>query len=150
MNSRPTCFVRAAAGLLAATAQLALAAPDKAAPAPAIVTSNAIPKSQFEIPANPQQGRDPFFPKSEHPYGYETAKPDTTAAPAITLILNGFSGTAAHRLVMVNGRTFSQGEEGDVITTSGREHVRCVEIRGESVIVQVHGETRELRFHGQR
>jgi len=92
-----------------------------------------IPLSVFVIPAEPKDGKDPFFPTSKRPYVH--SKPTSTAAPVIQpakLILNGIS----KKLAMINGRTFSEGEEGDVNTEGGRRHIRCVKIREETVTVE--------------
>jgi hypothetical protein len=58
--------------------------------------------------------------------------------------LKGFSGTPGHRLVIINNHTFAAGDEGDVITEQGRIHVRCVEIRSHSVVIEVSGKYHEL------
>jgi len=92
-----------------------------------------IPASVFVLPADPKDGKDPFFPTSKRPY--VRAMPHTTNAPAIQpvkLILNGIS----RKLAMINGRTFSEGEEGDVNTDGGRRHIRCIKIKEESVTVE--------------
>ena len=101
-----------------------------------------IPLSQFLMPADKKAGRDPFFPNSLHPYvGKQTTN---KVAPAeVTLTLNGIT---PGKLVMINGRTFSEGEEGDVKTTGGSAHVRCIKIKEDSAIVLVDGAQKELRL----
>jgi len=51
---------------------------------------------------------------------------------------------------MINGRTFSEGEEGDVNTNSGKKRVRCLKIKPDSVIVELlpEGERQELKLRG--
>ena len=59
-----------------------------------------------------------------------------TNAPAslpAKLILNGIS----RKLAMINGRTFSEGEEGDVNTENGRKHVRCIRIKEDSAMIEI-------------
>ena len=53
---------------------------------------------------------------------------------------------------MINGRTFAEGEEGDVNTNSGKKHVRCLKIKEDSVIVELlpEGERQELKLRGGR
>ena len=49
-----------------------------------------IPKSVFILPSNPKEGKDPFFPKSVHPYASAVAK-TTRAVQPVTLVLNGIT-----------------------------------------------------------
>ena len=120
---------------------------EKAAPIPARTvtsTNSEIPKSVFVIPKNPQEGRDPFFPNSMHPYGI-SEKPQLT--PAVSnLVLKGLSGPPDGRLAMINGRTFKTGEEGEVSTPAGRVTIRVVEIRSDSVVIEVGGVRHELHM----
>jgi hypothetical protein len=60
------------------------------------------------------------------------------------LTLKGISGTAGHRLVIINNHTFSEGEEGDVAVSGGRIHVRCIQITSHTVIIEAAGQRREL------
>jgi hypothetical protein len=62
------------------------------------------------------------------------------------LHLNGISGTVDRRLAIINNQTFQTNEEGEVPTNPGRARIRCVEIRADSVLVQVGGEQRVLRL----
>ena len=102
-----------------------------------------IPLSQFVMPTNPKAGRDPFFPNSMHPYASKQTTTNRAAVAEVTLSLNGIT---PGKLVMINGRTFSEGEEGDVKTTAGSRHVRCLKIKEDSAIVEMEGERRELRL----
>jgi hypothetical protein len=106
-----------------------------------------IPKSVFVIPTSPQEGKDPFFPRSTRlfPSGVvETNVP--LATPSVELRLNGISGTADRRLAIINNRTFETNEEAEVHTNQGRARIRCLEIKADSVRVQVGGEQRVLHF----
>jgi hypothetical protein len=134
-------------------AQTRTNAPSKALPA----TTNAepaqpeIPKSVFVIPTTPQEGKDPFFPRSTRLFGSVALKTNMPAAAfALELRLNGISGTADHRLAIINNQTFEANEEGGVPVNSGRVRVRCLEIRADSVLVQVGGEQRVLRLRSAR
>ncbi len=100
-------------------------------------------RSVFILPANPGQGRDPFFPKSNRPY--ETAMTATNNSVGITsLVVRGISGPPDHRLVIINNHTFAAGDIVDVITDQGRIRVHCVEIKPRSVVIEVGNEYHEL------
>jgi len=101
-----------------------------------------IPLSQFVMPANPKAGRDPFFPSSMHPYAIKSAAKAAVVAE-VTLTLNGIT---PGKFVMINGRTFSEGEEGDVKTAAGPRRVRCLKIKDDSAIIEMDGGRRELRL----
>jgi hypothetical protein len=103
-----------------------------------------LPKSLFRIPASPQEGRDPFFPQSalRKP---EVIRSPVVAPPAIAeLELKGISGTADHRLAIINNRTFEPGEEGTVVSNVGRVRLMCKEIGTNSVRVNINGQDRIL------
>ena len=121
-------------------------------PAPAVVNA-APPKSVFKQPNGPLEGKDPFYPRSTHPYTQGqpvTPAATTTPTPApvidVDLKLGGISGTREHPLAIINGHTFEAGEEADINSVSGRVHVRCIEIRPEGVSVLVNGRRKELRM----
>jgi hypothetical protein len=115
-----------------------------AAPAAKPAETN-LTRSVFMLPSNPKEGRDPFFPDSIRPY--ETAAAANPHTPDITsLVLRGFSGTLDHRLVVINNHTFAAGDDGDVITSAGRVHLRCIEIKTDSVVVEVDGQYHELSY----
>jgi hypothetical protein len=108
--------------------------------------TNVIPQSTFTVPTSHVQGRDPFFPNSSYMSGTQVIKISSSAP--VTLILNGLSGTSDHRLAMINGHTFAEGEDNDIQTASGRVRIHCIQIKGDSVVVEVGsgGERRELRL----
>ena len=120
------------------------------APAPqdSPATAPEVPQSVFITPRTPQQGRDPFFPNSTRLFAAAAiAKPNQPVpTPAVELLLKGFSGVPNHRLAIINNNTFAVGEAGDVKTATGRVHVRCLEIKADSVIIQIGTERRELRL----
>jgi hypothetical protein len=102
-------------------------------------------RSVFVLPSNPKEGRDPFFPDSERPYEM-TAAANPRAGNVASLILKGFSGPLNHRLVIINNHTFANGDEGNVTTLSGRIHLRCIEIKTNSVIIETGGQRHELIY----
>lgn len=114
------------------------------------LSTNALPKSVFVVPTTEADGRDPFFPKSDRLKKTGTAKATTPKAPTLILIYNGLSGTENHRLAIINGRTLAEGEETELPMGNSRVKIRCVEIKGETVIVEALGERRELRLGATR
>jgi hypothetical protein len=137
-NSRTTPIaIVLAIGSAAVVATTALSAP------PTNLT-NPI-HSVFMMPSEPQEGRDPFFPNSTRPY---KSAPTVTSSTIDTssLVVKGFSGSVDHRYVIINTHTFAAGDEGDVITSGGRIHLSCVEIRANSVVIDVGGQRHELFY----
>jgi len=115
-----------------------------AAPAAKSDKTNFI-QSVFIQPSNPTEGRDPFFPDSIRPYE-NAAAAAPKSADITSLVLRGFSGTVDRRLVIINNHTFAAGDEGDVITSTGRVHLRCVEIGTDAVVVEVAGQYHKLSY----
>jgi hypothetical protein len=108
-----------------------------------------IPKSVFLIPTTPQEGKDPFFPRSMRLFASAVVKTNVqrlATPPSVELRLNGISGTADRRLAIINNQTFETNEEGEVPTNPGRARIRCLEIKADSVLVQVGAEQRVLRL----
>ena len=101
--------------------------------------------STFVMPTNPREGRDPFYPESIRPYANAMAH----VVPITTLTIRGFSGTPENRMVIINNHTFGVGDEGDVLTSGGRVHVRCLEINANSVVIEANNQRRELSFSTQ-
>jgi hypothetical protein len=106
-----------------------------------------IPLSVFVVPQTPKDGKDPFFPASTRPYVnlqpiVKGQKPQVIEVP-LTL-----TGIIPLKLAMVNGRTFSEGEEGEVVVNGTRKKIRCVKVKQECAIVELlpEGERRELKM----
>ncbi len=132
---------------LAASCLVALTAglPTMAAPASNPATPEPAPRSIFGIPTNPQEGRDPFYPNSTRPY--ENAPASKKSMGDVTsLILKGISGPPDHRLAIINNRTLAVGDEQDLTTPQGRIHIRCVEIKDNSVVIESGGMYHELKY----
>ena len=102
-------------------------------------------RSVFILPSNPKEGRDPFFPNSNRPYEIAAAA-NTQTGNVTSLVLKGISGSQNHRLVIINNHTFATGDTGDVVTSDGRVRLRCIEIKTNSVIIEVGGQRRELIY----
>jgi hypothetical protein len=101
-------------------------------------------RSVFVLPMSTEEGHDPFFPNSSRPY--QIAAASNQQGNVTSLVLKGFSGSANHRLVIINNHTFAVGDEGDVITSDGRVHLRCIEIKTNSVVIRVGGQRYELIY----
>jgi hypothetical protein len=101
-------------------------------------------RSIFVLPSNPREGHDPFFPDSLRPY--ESAVVTNHTVEITSLIFKGVSGPPDHRLVIINNHTFAAGDEGDVTTSQGRIHVRCVEIKADSVVIEATGQRVTLTY----
>jgi hypothetical protein len=109
--------------------------------------TNAPVKSVFIQPANPNEGRDPFYPNSMRPYQDATPAQHTVDLSAIQI--KGFSEIAGHRYVIINNHTFAEGDEGDVLTKGGRVHLRCLAVGPRSVLVEVNGARQLLNSSDQ-
>jgi hypothetical protein len=155
MNRHVNSCISSVAALLSAAlvTVLPVAAAPVAAPAatPAathvaqLVTPEVTLRSVFVLPANPKEGRDPFFPASTRPYE-DAASKNPVAGDLTALVLKGFSGTPDHRLAVINNHTFGVGDEGDVLTPHSRIHIRCVEIKTNSVVIKSGGQRHELSY----
>ena len=113
-----------------------------AAPTNQPADTNLVIRSTFVLPSSPKEGCDPFYPNSMRPYGTAQGAPHVVTIASLSL--KGISGTPDHRLVIINNHTFSEGEEGDVVMTGGRIHVRCIQITSHSAIIEAAGQRREL------
>jgi hypothetical protein len=123
-------------------------APAKPANPVTLALQAPIPKSVFEIPATPDDGRNPFFPNSVEakPAPVAKAAPAKPAIDTSALVLNGIT-SPPKRTAMVNGRTFEPGEEGEVKLPNGSKLlIQCAEIKDEAVVIVVGGVRKELRL----
>ena len=105
-----------------------------------------VTRSVFTMPSDPKEGRDPFFPNSSRPYKVAVST-NSRSQDLSALSIKGFSGSMDHRLVIINNHTFAPGDEGDVITSGGRIHLSCIEIRTNSVVIEIGGERHELFYY---
>jgi len=95
------------------------------------------------VPANPREGRDPFFPESSRPY--EDAAPTNKANNSINaLAIHGVSYLHGRPMVIINNHTFAIGDEGDVQASGSRVRLRLIEIRKDAAVIEVNGLRREL------
>jgi hypothetical protein len=147
---KPLALAVALLGL--ACAALAAQTPTNTPSGPSPAATNAlllpVPLSVFIIPTTPQEGKDPFFPRSMRLFNDVLVKTNlqAMAVVAVELKLQGISGDADHRLAIINNRTFGIGEEGEVLSGAGRARIICKDIKADSVRVLVNGEERLLRL----
>jgi hypothetical protein len=104
-----------------------------------------VPRSIFIQPTNPKEGRDPFFPGSLRPYA-SAVVPTASTTDMSSLVLQGVSGAPDHRLVIINNVTFAVGDDAEVNTPQGRIRIHCVEIVGDSAVVEANGQRQQLRY----
>jgi hypothetical protein len=109
-----------------------------AAPTPA-------PRSIFNQPTSPKDGRDPFFPASMRLFA-SAVVPTSKTKDLSSLIIRGKSGMPDHPLVIINDVTFAEGDDRDVITPDGRIHIHCLQIIGDLVVIEANGQRHQLRF----
>jgi hypothetical protein len=136
--------------LLVAAGLLSLPAAPPAAP----VAKPEIPKSVFTVPANSNEGRDPFFPNSTRVYEQQEAKSHVNESPVTALQVKSIMGAAPRYFAIIGTKdysggahTFGVGEDGDVITRDGRRlTIRCTKITPSSVMVEVNGQPIPLAF----
>ena len=135
----PLSFLRPAALLTALTVCMAFPhtafaakAPDSAAAA-ATVNAPAIPESIF----NYRAGKDPFFPNR-----VVTPVPEPTKKEI--MVLKGITGTPDRRVALINDRTFTKGETGEIKSGTNELKIRVVDINERSVTIEREGQTNEL------
>jgi len=81
------------------------------------------------------------FVLNRHAYGDEPAN-STVAADAFTV--KGVAVVQGHKMAIINNHTFAVGDEGDVLTTSGRVHLRLLDIQTSSVVIEANGTKLEI------
>ena len=106
-------------------------------------------KSVFIVPTSTKDGRDPFFPESTR----LKAESTTALTPAVrqtmeisSLKFQGISGTPGSLVAIINDHAFAAGDDGDVITSNGRVHIRCLEIQEDHVTVEINGQVHRVNF----
>lgn len=105
-----------------------------------------IPLSVFNIPSQPSEGRNPFYPQSAVRVVAPTIIPQNPVNIASFIVLNGIT-SPPKRTAMINGRTFEPGEEGEIkLPQGGRMLIKCIEIKSESATIESGGQRHELRL----
>jgi hypothetical protein len=104
-------------------------------------------QSIFVQPAGPRDGRDPFFPESTRIV--ETSVPTTHTVEISSLKVPGIFGESGHLLAIINNHTFAAGDEGDVKTSAGTVHLRCLQIQTDHVIVEMNGQIHRINLDAE-
>lgn len=89
------------------------------------------------MPANPGEGHDPFFPDSTRPYSVANAASQEVVT---TLTIKGITHEGDSYFAIIGNHTYGVGDEG----MEGSVHVRCIEIKPDSVTVELNGQRHEL------
>jgi hypothetical protein len=98
-----------------------------------VSTSEAVvPKSIFAYRA----GKDPFFPNRPKDDDKAPPPPENLEAP----VLRGITGNADRRVVLINDRTFTKGEAGEIKVGTNTHRIRVIEIKDRSVIIERGGQ----------
>jgi hypothetical protein len=63
-----------------------------------------------------------------------------------SLILGMISGVGSNRIATVNGQAFAEGESHTVTIGSSKRMIQCTKIRGQSVIVTLHGDSKPVEL----
>ena len=111
-------------------------APDSAATTEAAtISAPAIPEAVF----NYRAGKDPFFPN-------RLVTPVLAPEPTKTeiVILKGITGSSDRRVALINDRTFTKGETGEIKLGTNTFRIRVIDIKDRSVIIERAGQTNEL------
>jgi hypothetical protein len=108
-------------------------------------------QSVFILPASPAEGRDPFYPESTRAIEAAAAanQSQNHTVEITSLKVPGVSGTPGHFLAIINTHTFAVGEEGDLKTSGGSVHIRCLDIRPDAVMVEINGQVHRLPVEDQ-
>ena len=110
------------------------------------VPPNPVPvQSVFTLPATTKDGRDPFFPESTRLIVAPVATTNHTVEIS-SVKVRGIFGAPGQMLAILNNHTFAVGEEGDVLSSSGRIHLRCLEIHDSYVVVAVSGQLHRINY----
>jgi hypothetical protein len=106
-------------------------------------------RSVFNLPSSSKDGRDPFYPESTRVMDDLQRANASKTVELTSLKVPGISGTPGHLLAIINNHTFAIGDEGDVLTASGRVHLRCIDIHPDSVLVEINGQMHRINLEAQ-
>jgi hypothetical protein len=106
------------------------------------------PKSVFN--SQPGFGKDPFFPTSTRlrvrPPVQVTDPASVHAGVLDSFVLKGLAVLNQRKLAIINNYTVETGEEFTVKVSGKVFKVKCVEIKTNSVIINVNGSSKELQL----
>jgi hypothetical protein len=101
-------------------------------------------KSVFTLPKKFAEGRDPFFPESTRVFQATLAENPGHTAEITSLVVKGYSRDATGASVIINNRTFSAGDERDVLTPTGRIRIKCVDVLPDTVVIEHNGSLHQI------
>ncbi len=104
-----------------------------------------VQRSVFNMPASTKEGRDPFFPNSLRPYA-SAVVPSAPTTDLSSLVMQGTSGAADHRLVIINNVTFAVGDDAEVLTSQGRIRIHCLAITDDAAVIEAAGQRTVLHY----
>lgn len=87
-------------------------------------------------------GKDPFFPRSNRRSQQATPVKDLVLREGELppgMVLQGLSGTKDKPLVIINNKTFAEGEESEVRVVHQLYRVKVIEIKERTVVISVNG-----------
>lgn len=108
---------------------------------------SAAPKSVFN--SQPGAGKDPFFPKSTRLIPIPSVRVDPASLNSGALdffVLKGLSIRNQRRLAIINNYTVEAGEEFTLKINGRPFKLKCIEIKENSVIININGSTKELQL----
>jgi hypothetical protein len=132
--------------LVAGAVMPVMAAPPVAAP---VAPMEQVPRSIFNIPASSKEGRDPFFPASLRPYQSVVVPGSHPTTDLSSLVIQGVLGAPPHQLVIINNVTFGVGDDAEVRTPQGRIQIHCVQISGNTAVIEANGQEHTLHYGDQ-
>lgn len=113
----------------------------------ALSSESVVVQSNFLLPTNNKEGKDPFFPKSLRPYVSATPTPNKTVTPLTEFVLKALTPQGNPPTAMINNRVLAAGEEGEIkLPSGGKALIHLLEIKDESAVIDVMGQRIELRF----
>ena len=102
-------------------------------------------RSTFSLPKQFSEGRDPFFPESTRVFqAVMLESPGRSKVEISSLAVKGYYRDAKGAFVIINNHTFTVGDEGDVLTTGGRIHLKCVDVLPNAVVIEFNGSMHQL------
>lgn len=118
---------------------------DTAKPAAAPAAKPEPTRSTFTQPKQFSEGRDPFFPESTRVFqAVLLESPNRSKVEISSLSVKGYYRDAKTAYVIINNHTFTAGDEGDVLTTGGRIHLKCVDVLANAVVIEFNGSLHQL------
>lgn len=118
---------------------------DTSKPASAPAAKPAPTRSTFTMPKQFSEGRDPFFPESTRVFqAVMLESPTRSKVEVSSLSVKGYYRDAKSAYVIINNHTFTVGDEGDVPTTGGRIHIKCVDVLPNAVVIEFNGSMHQL------